>query len=66
MHKKIETLQDAKDEIERALEGNRGYSRNIIGCCLRIVDKEFGTAAANDLVDDYSLEDMGFNKEPVN
>ena len=61
----IETINDAKEKIERAIESNGQFTHNILGLILRKVDGLFGTKVANDLIDEYDLEDYGINKEPV-
>ena len=59
----IKTVEDAKEKIERAIESGGSFTHNILGLILREVDKLFGTKVANDLIDEYNLEDYGINKE---
>ena len=41
----------------------RPYSHNIIGFALREASEKFGTEVANDLIDEFGLEDLGWKKE---
>jgi len=58
-------IQDARERIEEELPyiDIRPYSRTIIGLRLRAVDKKCGVKTANILVDEFGLEEYGFNKE---
>lgn len=38
------------------------YSHNIISVCLREAANKFGTAAANDLIEEFELEKLGWVK----
>lgn len=60
---KIKDLSDAKKEIKETIDQEGPYTRNILRCILRIVDKEFGKDVANDLIDEFDLESYGMNKE---
>ena len=45
--------------------GLRGtYSHNIISCCLRIIDKEYGRAKANETVRTLRLKRLGWEELP--
>ena len=41
------------------------YAHNIVGLCLAQIDKEFGTAMANEAIEDYDLEAKGWRKHDV-
>jgi hypothetical protein len=64
-----EDLNEMKDRIKKNLEaikkGRGPYSRNIIGMELRAIDQHFGTASANQVIEELNLERYGFNKEPL-
>lgn len=60
---KEEVMADAREVIGNEIDGMGNFSLNIIGMRLRSVEKRFGTEAANSLVDEFDLEDYGFNKE---
>ncbi len=56
-------LKQAKDRIEKALAANGPYSHNIISMALGDVFNNLGQQAANDLIDEYELEDLGWEKK---
>lgn len=43
----------------------RPYSHNIISLGLRCIAKNYGKAAANEAIDDYGLEKLGWKKEEI-
>jgi len=55
-----------EQRIERALDSKGPYTSNIISCILRSVAQKEGNAEANELIDMYGLESMGYKKEKVN
>lgn len=58
-----EVMNAAREVIEHELSESGNYSMNIIGVRLRSVDKRCGTEFANSLIEEFDLEDYGFNKE---
>ena len=60
---KEEVMNAAREVIEHELSETGNYSMNIIGVRLRSVDKRCGTDSANSLIDEFDLEEYGFNKE---
>jgi len=59
---KIKILEAAKDRIEVALEKDGRYSHNIITMALSSIGKKLGNHVANDLIDEYELEALGYKK----
>jgi len=59
-------LAQLRDKIRQEAKqvGRQPYSRNLVRMLLRQIDKEFGTAAANQVVRDFKLARKGFNEEP--
>ena len=68
------TYEDICDDIGAQIVNKSGrgrfhglwgeYSHNIISCCLRIIDKEFGRASANQAVRDMGLKALGWQELP--
>jgi len=59
------TTDEARESIEEQMEGldqPNNYNHNIIGMTLSIIAKEHGTDVANELIDEFDLEDHGWNK----
>jgi len=58
------TLEELRDQIEdeAPFVDIRGYSHNIISCCLRMIDKNHGTEAANQAIRDFDLEQKGWKE----
>jgi len=46
----------ARDSIENAMDQNGPYTHNIISLSLRSLAEKGGNKAANDLVDEYELD----------
>lgn len=60
----IETYEDAQTEIEAQLSNSGIYTHNILGMLLRHVDENIGRKEANQLIEEYCLDNYGFNEEP--
>lgn len=58
-----EVMNDAREVIGHEVDYMGNFSLNIIGLRLRTVEKRCGTDAANSLVEEFNLENYGFNKE---
>jgi len=59
------TTDEARESIEEQLPGvdqSGNYNHNIIGMTLSIIAKEHGTDVANELIDEFELEDHGWSK----
>lgn len=58
------TLNELRKKIKGEVKfiGVKQYSHNIVGLLLSQIDKEFGDAEANKAIEDFGLEDMGWNK----
>jgi hypothetical protein len=56
-------LEKAKDDIEAALARDGGYSHNVIGLALQSIAEKLGRHTANDIIEEYELESMGWEKE---
>lgn len=41
------------------------YAHNIVGIVLSQIAEEFGTAAANEAIEDFNLEEKGWSTRPV-
>ena len=59
-----ETLDDIRINIENEVEfvDVKPYSHNIISLNLRIAAEKFGDGAANELIDEFGLESLGWSK----
>lgn len=42
--------------------GEKLYSHNIIAMCLLEASEKFGKGVANDLIEEFNLEDLGWEK----
>lgn len=51
----IETIDDARASIKRAVADDGEYSHNIVSSALRTIDSKFGREAANGLIDEFDL-----------
>ena len=60
---KIKFLEGAKDDIEAALKRDGGYSHNVITLALQSIAQKLGKHTANDVIDEYGLETLGWEKE---
>ena len=62
---KNEEYQKIVETIDKEVDfiGVRPYSHNIIGFALAGAAKKFGKEVANDLIDEFNLEDHGWVKE---
>jgi hypothetical protein len=60
---KIAYIEDAKDKIEGALENDHGYSNQVITFTLRGIAEKFGQHVADELIDEYGLEELGWHKQ---
>jgi len=60
------TLEEWKEMIAREVPfiGIKEYSHNIVGLALAAVANEYGKKVANDLIDEFNLEDSGWRKVP--
>jgi len=52
------TLEEAREKIEEALLQNGSFTHNLVGLILSGVAKEHGYEAANNLVDEFALDDL--------
>jgi uncharacterized protein involved in exopolysaccharide biosynthesis len=59
---KIKLVEEAKDRIEKALERDGQYSHNMITVALESISKKLGDHVANELIDEYELEELGWRK----
>ena len=61
---KEETLEDWKDTIGNEVESVdvKPYSHNIINIALQAIAKRYGIKEANNAIDEYNLEELGWNK----
>lgn len=59
-----ESLKEWLDTISEEVEyvGVKPYSHNIISIALQAIAKEYGAAEANKAIDQFCLEDWGWNK----
>ena len=57
-------IQEKREKIEQELEflNSKSYSSNIINSCLQCVADKCGKIAANDLIDEFGLDKLGWNK----
>jgi len=55
-----EAKQKIRDEVK--FVDIKPYSHNIIGLLLLSVSKDYGRKQANELIDEFELEDMGWKK----
>lgn len=58
------TLMDWREVIEEEVDfvDIKPFSHNIIGLALSAVAKDHGNDVANDLIDDFGLEALGWRK----
>lgn len=65
--KKSETLVELVETIrkERKSVGRKPFSHNIISLCLSQIAERYGYQAANQVIDDESLEALGWFKEDL-
>ncbi len=58
------TLEEYRNEIkrERKFVDVKPYSHNIISITLKIISEGFGVKEANKAIDDFNLEDLGWEK----
>jgi hypothetical protein len=68
------TMDAAREFIAQKLENIGGFTHNIVGSKLRAVAKEISYEAANELIDEFDLDDLlgiaklnktGSMKEPL-
>jgi len=57
------TLEDFHRKIEYEIDKAGPYSHNIIGIVLRQIDKQFGVEAANNAIEFFALDEMGWSKK---
>ena len=57
------TLRDYYDDIQGQIEDPGPYSHNVIGSTLRIVANDFGKDAANQIIRDLGLNELGWEEE---
>lgn len=62
---KSEILAEAEDSIKRAIKQNGPFTHNLISLTLGDVADRLGNKYANDLIDTFGLEDLGWHKQPV-
>ncbi len=58
-------LNGLRDKIEAEVEfiDVKPYSHNIVSLCLRAIAERFGIKEANEAIEDFGLEDYGWEKE---
>lgn len=58
------SLEEIRAKIEKEVDyvDVKPYSHNIIGLLLQMASEEYGKETANDLIDEFGLEDLGWNK----
>ena len=61
---KEQTLEQLRDDIESYVDtiDVAPYSSNLISMSLRIIDKNYGKDKANETIDMFELETLGYNK----
>ena len=59
-----QTLEQLRDDIESYVDtiDVAPYSSNLISISLRIIDKNYGKDKANETIDIFDLETLGYNK----
>jgi hypothetical protein len=64
MNKTEKTLEQLRDDIESYVDtiDVAPYSSNLISMSLRIIDKNYGKDKANETIDMFELETLGYNK----
>ena len=64
MNKTEKTLEQLSDDIESYVDtiDVAPYSSNLISMSLRIIDKNYGKDKANETIDMFELETLGYNK----
>lgn len=62
------SLQRLRETIamEYRYVDKRPYSHNIISLALQSIARNYGKAEANEAIEDYNLEKLGWKKEEVN
>jgi len=62
--RKVKTLEQLRDDIESYVDtiDVAPYSSNLISMALRIIDKNYGKDKANETIDIFDLETLGYNK----
>jgi len=62
MAKEKKTLEELRQQIADEIDyvDIKPYSHNIIGCVLRIIDRDYGTEEANNAVREFGLDEMGW------
>jgi len=57
-------LEEAKEKIKKEIEfvDIKPYSHNIIGLVLMSVNDDYGREQANELIDEFKLEKLGWKK----
>jgi len=51
-------IERARDRIEQAIKQNGPYSHKVVGLALSALARECGFEAANNLVEEYDLDDL--------
>lgn len=59
---KAKTVEEYRTKIEDQLEQCGPYSHNLIGLYLSSIAEHYGTAEANQAIEDLGLEDLGWSK----
>ena len=61
---KEQTLEQLRYDIERYVDtiDVAPYSSNLISMSLRIIDKNYGKDKANETIEIFELETLGYNK----
>lgn len=54
----IETIDDARDTIQKAIDIAGPYSNNVVGSALRVVANKFSYDEANALIDEFDIMDI--------
>lgn len=60
--RKFESVDECRQAVEQALAQNGQFTHNIISITLKICADKFGSDAANSLIDECELEDLGWSK----
>ncbi|MHC4296436.1 MAG: hypothetical protein ACYS7Y_03975 [Planctomycetota bacterium] len=59
------TLDEYREQIGKNAPwvDRKSHSHNIINLCLLAINENFGKEEANKAIDDYNLEELGWEKE---
>ena len=62
---RAEAIKEAREQIAKEVDfvDLKPYSHNIISMTLMILAEKVGNSAANDLIDEFDLESLGWEKQ---